>query len=316
VEPDRDKASGLLSTYLANVAKTFENDHIIVKRAWAAAVTFSDRDNRIMPGDFLERRKLSAKPEDKSTLAKCVEVREFMSRPRVQEWVDGKWEKGHILCNGEDFQYTVIREYVAKLLEPGAFGEPNSPTPSPEPPSSPEPRSTPEPQPSEQLPESQLPVPEPGSETVLKEAPATNPTNAVDKEGTTPPGTAPQLAANHVKAANAEAASKPRRKAGLAADATIKHEPVPNGGPRDSETRLPPSKIVYTTFRGGPVVREYPCGSSSSWEPPTTKYAVCIGTESQIFSKVDEAKASCDKAAERLAQKPRGEERNQNAALA
>ena len=87
----------------------------------SARVRIVGRDHRIMPGDRLEKR-------DKNTaltLCKCVGIAEFMSRRRVQEWIEGSWGKEHVIYSGDESDYRVITEHRAVEIVPGAF--PSSP---------------------------------------------------------------------------------------------------------------------------------------------------------------------------------------------
>ena len=85
-EPDRDEASNLLTDYLQSVAGQFADERINVTLV-KATVTFSGRECRIMPEDYLELRKSGTKADEKPVLCKCTAVGEFMA-PEESTGVD------------------------------------------------------------------------------------------------------------------------------------------------------------------------------------------------------------------------------------
>jgi hypothetical protein len=115
-EPDRDRASELLTDYLQRVAEQFANDHIQITNV-SAKVELAGRNHRIMPDDFLEKRGKDGSP----ALCKCTGVAEFMQRRRVKQWIEGKWGKEHVIFPQHDGDYRVISDEVAHRLAPGAF---------------------------------------------------------------------------------------------------------------------------------------------------------------------------------------------------
>jgi hypothetical protein len=127
-EPDRGRASELLTEHLQDYASQFANDHIQILKV-SATVEFAGRDHRIMPGDFLEEREPNLPP----TLCKCTGVAEFMLRRRVRDWEGGKWGKEHVVFSQHEEDYRVVNEENARRIEPGAF-PPVTTIPTPEPP--------------------------------------------------------------------------------------------------------------------------------------------------------------------------------------
>jgi alkylated DNA repair dioxygenase AlkB len=114
-EPDRDIASKLLTQYLDGIAQQFANARIKVSDV-RATITLAGRNHRIMPGDWLAK-----KDNQLTKLAKCTGVGEYMSRRRIQEWTDGKWQKEHVVFTGDEADYQVITEEAARGLVPEAF---------------------------------------------------------------------------------------------------------------------------------------------------------------------------------------------------
>ena len=119
-EPDRDEASSLLTEHLHNVARQFADERINVTLV-KATVTISGRDRQIMPGDYLELRNSGTKANEKPVLCKCTGVGEYMHRRKIQEWTDGTWGKEHVVFHDQEKEYRVVREDVARTLEPEAF---------------------------------------------------------------------------------------------------------------------------------------------------------------------------------------------------
>ena len=120
-EPDRNVASKLLTEHIQDYACQFTNDRITIKEL-KVSVEFAGRDHRIMPGDWLERRQ--GVP---STICKCVGIAEFMQRRRVQEWIEGKWAKEHVIFSQHEDDYRVITEESARRIAPEAFPTPTIP---------------------------------------------------------------------------------------------------------------------------------------------------------------------------------------------
>ena len=118
-EPDCDAASTLLTDYLQTMADQFGNDQIKVRHV-SATITFAERNNRIMPGDYLFKQSRTAS-EKTPTLALCTGVAEFMNRRKVREWINSKWEKEHVIYAGDQRDYRVVDEETARELEPSAF---------------------------------------------------------------------------------------------------------------------------------------------------------------------------------------------------
>ena len=328
IEPDCGKTTKLMQRYLAEVANTFENGHIKVERV-QVTVTYADRDHRIMVGDYLDKIDKQSKHH---ILCKCTSIGECENRRRVGEWWNGDWRKEHVVYSGDEDQYTVISTGTARALEPSAFGAPT-------PPSDPEPEPEP-PQPAPEQPAPEQPTANMSPEPATPETVEAKPTHADAIEGTAPllaaerdkikigkgaseprkksglavpSGTKANARGNvladpevrtHCVEGTPEAAQKAAEEKTAELDKTAssvagKHDASGKGKHGDNRN-VPPSRVVHDTLRGGPVVREFACGSSRAWEPPTTKYAVCFRAESQTFLKIDEAIAACDKIAERV----------------
>jgi hypothetical protein len=121
-EPDRDVASRLLTEHLQNYASQFSNGRIKIKEV-IAKIEFIGRDERILPGDWLEKKEKDAAP----TLCTCVGTAEFMKRRKVQEWSDGRWQKEHVIFSSNEGDYRVVTEATARHLAPEAFPSPTTP---------------------------------------------------------------------------------------------------------------------------------------------------------------------------------------------
>jgi hypothetical protein len=118
-EPDSGIASTLLTAYLHSIV-----DRILppsmTSRKVSAEIEIAGRDKRIMIGDFLRKQNRSKK-DAPIQLAKCTGIGQCENRRRVREWIDGKWDKEHVVYNGDEPEYTVITEQAARDLAPEAF---------------------------------------------------------------------------------------------------------------------------------------------------------------------------------------------------
>jgi hypothetical protein len=121
-EPDCGIASALLTAYLHSIVDRILPPSMPLRKV-SAEVEIVGRDKRIMIGDFVEKRNREQKDTHASILCKCTAIGECESRRRVREWVDGKWDKEHVVYGNEERHYRVITEAAARLLEPGAFAE-------------------------------------------------------------------------------------------------------------------------------------------------------------------------------------------------
>lgn len=121
--------STLLTAYLASVAERILPPHMALRSVGgvSAHAQIAGRDHRIMVGDYLEWRKSGTKADGKPVLCKCVGIAEFMRRRRVQDWQEGRWAREHVVFGGDESDYRVITEAVARKLDPTAFAQPNSP---------------------------------------------------------------------------------------------------------------------------------------------------------------------------------------------
>jgi hypothetical protein len=119
-EPDANRASNLLTHYIKAVAGRVLPPHMaLALHGIRASVRIAGRDHRIMIGDYLEKTSKAASAV--KTLAKCTGIRECEQRRRVREWIDGKWEKEHVVYNADESCYRVITTEAARALAPGAF---------------------------------------------------------------------------------------------------------------------------------------------------------------------------------------------------
>jgi len=121
-EPDTSVASKMLTDYFSSASNRVLPAHMALS-VIDASVRIAGRDHRIMPGDFLEKQEPNLAP----TLCKCTGVAEFMQRRRVQEWDGGKWDKEHVVFSGDETNYRVVTEDVARRLRAEAFPTLTSP---------------------------------------------------------------------------------------------------------------------------------------------------------------------------------------------
>jgi len=112
-EPDSGIASTLLTVYLHSIV-----DRILppsmTSRTVSAGIEIVGRDKRIMIGDWLLCKKTS-------TLSRCTAIGECEKRRWVQEWQGLEWGREHVVCHGDELDYSVITEAKARELAPGAF---------------------------------------------------------------------------------------------------------------------------------------------------------------------------------------------------
>jgi hypothetical protein len=117
-EPDIDEANRTLGAYVRTVVNRMLPPTMAIDgTVWVSAARVG-RDHRIMPGDWL--RFVPGKGES-PRLCQCVGEKEYLHRRVVREWVDGRWEKEHIVNGRDESCYRVISEPAARALVAEAF---------------------------------------------------------------------------------------------------------------------------------------------------------------------------------------------------